>query len=64
MGASVGCQSSWDASDSPRCLTFLLALSNKKNDLNLTIFIKKYLGNLEFDLKVIWNRVITFLKSL
>jgi len=30
MGVSVGCQPSWDALDSPGCLTFLLALSKKK----------------------------------
>jgi len=38
MGASVGCQPSWDASDSPRCLTFLLALSKKKVVLFFNIF--------------------------
>jgi len=29
MGVSVGCQPSWDASDSSGCPTFLLALSKK-----------------------------------
>ena len=39
MGASVGCQPSWDVSDFPGCLTFLLALSKKKKLLNNLYFI-------------------------
>jgi len=34
-GVSVGCQPSWDASVSPRCLTFLLALSKNKKKLKI-----------------------------
>jgi len=34
MGESVGCQPSWDASDSPGYPTFLLALSKKGLDIN------------------------------
>jgi len=35
MGASVGCQPSWDVSDFPGCLTFFLALSKKSRSSNM-----------------------------
>jgi len=38
MGVFVGCQPSWDALDSPGCLTFLLALSKKKRFVNKRYF--------------------------
>jgi len=39
MGASIGCQPSWDASDSPGCLTFLLAY--QKNIYKVRFFMPR-----------------------
>ena len=46
MRASVGCQPSWDASDSPGCLTFLLALSKKK--ISMVVTLRRFDWNVLF----------------